>query len=65
MFQGVSDLTQLPPERVWFGGFDQGATCALEALASLRPEVRGAPGGCVLLSPAGGRPRPGSSARFQ
>ena len=52
MFQGVSDMTQLPPDKVWFGGFDQGATLAFEALKSLGPEVRGTPGGCVLLSPA-------------
>lgn len=52
LFQGVSDMTQLPPDKVWFGGFDQGATCAFEALGSLGPEVRGTPGGCILLSPA-------------
>lgn len=52
MFQGVSDMTQLPPTQIWFGGFDQGATCALEALGSLGTGVRGSPGGCCLLSPA-------------
>lgn len=28
VLQGVSDLARLPPDRVWFGGFDQGARAA-------------------------------------